>query len=215
MALTFTETETLVGELEDAGEHPAMRPFPLPPLFQGHPQGGRRDGQPGNFSSFQPRYSELARGYCLLGAGNAQLAQLFGISVTTLQTWINRHPEFAAAIEEGRTHADLLVATAYFRRAAGCTVKTRRVERETKTLPDGSVTTTVRETETVEDVPPDPTAARNWLMLRQGWVAEKPVLTAEDVLRLARLARAEAARRGITFRQALQEVQQPGGSTQG
>ena len=72
----------------------------------------------------------------------------------------------------------------------------------------------MRETETVEDVPPDPTAARNWLMLRQGWVAEKPVLTAEDVLRLARLARAEAARRGITFRQALQEVQQPGGSTQ-
>ena len=121
MALTFTETETLVGELEDAGGHPAMRPFPLPPLFQRHPQGGRRNGQPGNFSAFQPRYSELARGYCLLGAGNAQLAQLFGISVTTLQTWMDRHPEFAAAIEEGRTHADLLVANAYFRRAAGCT----------------------------------------------------------------------------------------------
>ena len=70
----------------------------------------------------------------------------------------------------------------------------------------------MRETETVEDVPPDPAAARNWLMLRQGWVAEKPVLTAEDVLRLARLARAEAARRGITFRRALEEVQQPGGA---
>ena len=71
----------------------------------------------------------------------------------------------------------------------------------------------MRETETVEDVPPDPAAARNWLMLRQGWVAEKPVLTVEDVLRLARLARAEAARRGITFRQALAEVQEPGGSS--
>ena len=53
---------------------------------------------------------------------------------------------------------------------------------------------------------PDAVAARQWLALRQGWrEPNHSNLTADDIIRFAEMARAEAARRGIDYRTAIEQ----------
>lgn len=65
--------------------------------------------------SFIPRVRDL--GY--LGASDAEISNLFGISVTTLRHWLDLYPEFAAAYDDGRIHASAKVAASMFKRAIG------------------------------------------------------------------------------------------------
>jgi hypothetical protein len=99
-------------------------------------------------------------------------------------------------------------------------VRTKTVVRETergpstigptgKPVPGPVISENERITEEERYIPADPAAARHWLQVRQGWSIQQPVLTVEDVVRLARAARAEAKRRGITFGDALEKVQTP------
>ncbi len=67
-----------------------------------------------------------------------------------------------------------------------------------------------RVTEVETHFPADPAAASRWLQLRQNWNApEKSVITVEDIVRVAQMARVEAARRGISFAAAVEMVQLP------
>lgn len=67
--------------------------------------------------AFVPRVRDL----CFLGATTAEIAKLFGVSVTTLLHWKNAYPEFAAAWNDGMMHADAKVAGALFKKACGFT----------------------------------------------------------------------------------------------
>jgi hypothetical protein len=60
-------------------------------------------------SLYRPEYAELARNYCLLGATEAELGPLLGVTDRTIRTWKGAHPEFAEAIAEGATHANAKV----------------------------------------------------------------------------------------------------------
>jgi hypothetical protein len=86
---------------------------------------GKKIGAPGVYS---PALAEIALGGCLLGGTNKDLAVLFGVHEQCITDWMNRHPEFRAAVEEGRTQADAQVAHSLYQRAVGYTVVNRRVE---------------------------------------------------------------------------------------
>jgi hypothetical protein len=180
-----------IDDADDVG-HPRLAPVPVAPL--------RRAGRK---TSYQRDYAQMARGYCLLGATNRQLAKLFGISTETLDTWMDCHPEFGQAIEEGRSTADMFVADSIYRRATGYTQKICTVVRETRTTGD-QVTVIERTTETDLHVPADPSAASRWLHLRQNMHdPDRNALTVDDIIRIAEMARAEAARRGIDYTTAI------------
>lgn len=68
---------------------------------------------------FKPEYVDLARKFCMLGATNAELARMFGVSGSTLDNWIKDKPTFSAAVKEGREEADAKVASSLFHRATG------------------------------------------------------------------------------------------------
>ena len=81
----------------------------------------------GRPSSYSPDLCELAHNYCLLGATNDELAAFFGVSPRTIDNWIAVHPEFEAAVKDGRVIADARVARGLYTRAIGYD---RKVERE-------------------------------------------------------------------------------------
>jgi hypothetical protein len=198
MPVTLTTTEHVTNAVSP-DSHPNVRLHELPSL--------RARGLVVVYRADFPR---IALGYSLLGAGLADLARLFGVTEKTMLTWIDEHREFAEAVQEGRTKSDTFVATALYRRACGYTQTVRRtevlIEREPSTKRRGKevlgkiTRRTEKITETEVHIPADPGAAARWLAQRQRWrhaaEADKAI-TAEDVLRFAELARAEAARRGI------------------
>jgi hypothetical protein len=57
-------------------------------------------GQP---TSYKPEYNELAHNYCLLGATNEMLGDLFGVTGRTIDNWIatrNRQRQYWQAKTE-------------------------------------------------------------------------------------------------------------------
>jgi hypothetical protein len=216
MTLKFVATETIIGDDAEAAEldedgNP-LEPFELRPLGEKHRQGGQvggREGAPrGNFSPYKSHYPEAARGYALLGATNPQIGRMFGVTGQTVENWIGKHKQFRDAIEEGRNGADAKAMSALYRRVCGMKIRHVTIERETKTQADGTTVTTVKENERIEEIAPDTTAALRWLAARQDFGTEPPVVTVERILEVSRLAKAEAERRGISFRRAIPLVQE-------
>ena len=74
---------------------------------------------PGRPTLYKPGYAEEAHGHCLLGATNADLADVFEVAPRTIDNWIANIPEFAKAVREGRTVADARVARSLYERAVG------------------------------------------------------------------------------------------------
>lgn len=74
---------------------------------------------PGRPTLYRSDYCELAHNYCLLGATNEDLGGFFGVTSRTIDNWIAGHPEFAAAVREGKALADARVARCLFQRAVG------------------------------------------------------------------------------------------------
>ena len=80
----------------------------------------------GRPTAFHPEMCEQAHNYCLLGAINDELAEFFAVSPRTIDNWIARHSDFAAAVKSGRVIADAKVARGLYARAVGYD---RKVER--------------------------------------------------------------------------------------
>lgn len=113
---------------------------------------------PGRPTLYRPDHCDLAREHCLLGATNAELAQVFDVASRTIDNWIAHYPDFAAAVREGRKRADAKVAASLYSRAIGFQHKIERTflyRGEPK-----SFTVTVA-------YPPDTQACIYWLRNRQ------------------------------------------------
>lgn len=80
------------------------------------PDAARKTGRP---SKYQPEYAEQAIKLCLLGATDAQLADFFKVSVSTLNLWKIEHPEFSASIKTPKSEADKRVERSLYLRANG------------------------------------------------------------------------------------------------
>lgn len=73
----------------------------------------------GRPSTYRAIYAEQVQAFCLLGADDTKLAELFEISEATLYTWKQRHPEFRQAIKNGKDIPDAAVASALYKSATG------------------------------------------------------------------------------------------------
>lgn len=70
-------------------------------------------------SKFDEAMCEQAKKLCLLGATDKELADFFQVSESTLREWKGQHPEFSAALKEGKEMADATVGQRLFQRACG------------------------------------------------------------------------------------------------
>ena len=113
----------------------------------------------GRPSSYEPRFADMAFKLCLLGATDAEMADIFGVTVATLNNWKDDHPEFFESLTRGKHEADAEVAHSLFKRATGYTAK------KTVTATFEGVVSDVREVN--EYVGPDTNAASLWLRNRQ------------------------------------------------
>lgn len=139
-------------------------------------------------TEFKREYATQARKLCLLGATDPELADFFGVSRTTIKTWKKKHPEFLAALNEGKETADAQVAEKLYRRAMGYSHKAVKII----TVPRGNNQgSDVEQVPYVERYPPDVTACIFWLKNRRPaqWRDRPPEEDSEDSQEIARAVR--------------------------
>ncbi len=68
---------------------------------------------------YRPELCERAREHCQRGTSLDQLAGLLGVAPRSIDNWISRIPEFAAAVHDGRADAEAELDRLLYRRAVG------------------------------------------------------------------------------------------------
>ena len=127
----------------------------------------------GRPSLYKPEYAEQAAKLCKLGATDAQLADFFGVAVSTVALWKVQHQKFSDALKLPKQEADEKVAQSLYRRAVGY----EHDEVDIRVVGGELVQTAIR-----KHYPPDPTAMIFWLKNRcpEKWREMKAVeLTGE------------------------------------
>jgi hypothetical protein len=107
---------------------------------------------------YRPEYAEQAYKLCLLGATDAEMAEIFSVEEKTLNNWKDAHPEFLQSITRGKQIADANVAERLYQRALGYSHEDVHVSSY-----EGRITLTPL----VKHYPPDTPAASLWLRNRQ------------------------------------------------
>ncbi len=121
-----------------------------------NPQPTKRGrGQP---TKFTPAISRQAVFLTEKGCTDAELAEFFGVSESTLNNWKKKHPEFTAALKAGKAVADDMVQNALFKRATGFSHPDSHVSNF-----QGAITVTP----IVKHYAPDTTACIFWLKNRK------------------------------------------------
>lgn len=120
------------------------------------PGAAKRAG-PGRPSAYRDEFPELARKFCLLGATGDQLAQMFDVSSTTIDTWMATKPEFADAVKAGKRVADATVADSLYRSACGYEHESEEIHVVGKQIVRVPI---------IKKYPPHPTSMIFWLKNR-------------------------------------------------
>ena len=129
---------------------------------------------PGRPPLYKAENAELARKFCLLGATNEDLAELFDVAVRTIDNGIATIPEFAVAVQRGRDVADADVVQSLHSRAIGYVCEAEKIfhyRGEVMKVPH-----------TVH-YPPDTTACMFWLRnrRRRDWLEKAELRREEEV----------------------------------
>jgi len=111
----------------------------------------------GRPSKYKPEYAEQAAKLCRLGATDAQLADFFEVSVSTVSLWKVEHKEFSEALKVPKAEADRKVEQSLYRRAMGY----EHDETDIRVVGTRLVKTPMR-----KHYPPDTAAAIFWLKNR-------------------------------------------------
>lgn len=70
-------------------------------------------------TKYRDEFAEQARKLCALGATAPDLANFFGVAVSTVKLWQVEHKAFSDALKVGKSVADRMVEQSLFRRALG------------------------------------------------------------------------------------------------
>lgn len=112
----------------------------------------------GRPTKYRADYARQARMFAERGAGtNETLAEFFEVSLATIKKWMQVHPEFSAAIKEGRLAPNARVERSLFERATGYEHTETKVMVVDKQIETMNVT---------KHYPPDTAAAFIWLKNR-------------------------------------------------
>lgn len=115
---------------------------------------------PGRDSEYDPSMNDQARKLALLGLNNEELAEFFGVHVSTFYRWQADNSAFREAVNEGKTIADANVADSFYKRATGEHV-------EIEKLRTNKVTGESEVIKIKTYIPGEAPAALNWLKNRQ------------------------------------------------
>ena len=156
-------------------------------------RGGKRPGagRPVGSDTYKPEYAAQAEKACQAGFTDQELADLFGVSVSTINNWKTWHLDFLASQRAGKTEADDRVERALYHRAVGYS---HEVEKPMVVDKDVRIVTYT------ERMPPDTTACIFWLKNRNPeewrdkvvqemtWASKKPSEMTNEELDAAYLA---------------------------
>lgn len=112
----------------------------------------------GRPSKYKPEHAKQAAKLCALGATDAQLADFFEVSVSTINLWKVQHVEFSESIKVPKAEADERVEQSLYRRALGY----EHDEVDIRVIDGVVVQTPIR-----KFYPPDSTAMIFWLKNRK------------------------------------------------
>lgn len=113
----------------------------------------------GRPAKYRPDMATQAAAACELGATDAQLASILGVSTVTIWRWQAEHPEFCNALKVGKEVADAKVERALYQRAVGYAFDAQKITNPARGTP--------KVVNYVEHVQPDVSAAIFWLKNRQ------------------------------------------------
>ncbi len=114
----------------------------------------------GRPSLYKPEHAKKCAELCFNGATDSELADFFGVSITTIKNWAYAHPEFLAAMRVGKDIADDRVERSLYQRSVGYTFDSVKVF-----MPAGATEAVIVPIR--EHVPPSETAAFRWLSNRR------------------------------------------------
>jgi hypothetical protein len=112
----------------------------------------------GRPSKYKVEYAKQAAKLCKLGATDAQLADFFQVSVSTVNLWKVEHKDFSESIKVPKAEADERVEQSLYRRAMGY----EHDEVDIRVVGGELVVTPIR-----KYYPPDSTAMIFWLKNRK------------------------------------------------
>ncbi|MFC3338800.1 terminase [Paracandidimonas soli] len=120
---------------------------------------GKASAKPvGRPSRYKEEFCEQAKKLCRLGATDKEMADFFGVAVSTLNLWKKNHPQFSESLKAGKQMADAEVAEKLFQRATGYS------------HPDVHISNfqgLITQTPITKHYPPDPTSMIFWLKNRR------------------------------------------------
>jgi hypothetical protein len=125
----------------------------------------------GRKTKYHKEYDKQVYKLCLLNATDAQIADYFGVSESTLNLWKLKHKDFSESIKDGKIRADAEVAKSLHSRAVGYSHPDVHISNY-----QGDITIT----EITKHYPPDTAAAFIWLKNRQGWTDKKDIVLKDD-----------------------------------
>lgn len=112
----------------------------------------------GRPSKYKPEFVTQAQKLVQLGATDAELADFFEVTISTISLWKVKHEEFSEALKLGKEVADKRVEEALYNRAMGYSHEETDIR-----VVDGAVVMTPM----IKHYPPDTTAAIFWLKNRK------------------------------------------------
>lgn len=125
------------------------------PKGNAYAAGNKGGGRP---TSYKAQFARIAASMCKLGAVDADLADAFNVSVSTINSWKAKHKEFSEALKVAKEEADNRVERSLYQRAVGYSFDSEKVfNNKGEAL----------RIKTREHCPPDVTAQIFWLKNRR------------------------------------------------
>lgn len=112
----------------------------------------------GRPTKYKAEYVKTAKKLCELGATIPDLAEAFGVAVSTVNLWTVKHKPFSDALKVGKSKADDRVERSLYERANGY-----QHEEDDIRVVGGAIEITP----TIKRYPPDTTACIYWLNNRR------------------------------------------------
>lgn len=112
----------------------------------------------GRPTKFTPEILAQAEKLAKLGLTDVEMADVFGVTERTFNTWKSAHPEFLQSLKRGKALADANVAESLYHRALGYS------HPAVKIMTAGGA---IEQVPYTEHYPPDTAAAIFWLKNRQ------------------------------------------------
>ena len=121
-------------------------------------------------TKYKEEYNEQVYKLCLLGAKDKEIADFFGVAESTINEWKLVHPNFSESIVNGKTKADMEVASSLYKTANDRTIK-KQIPIKTRNVDwvDGKKieTEVVEIVEIEETIPADFRSQSFWLRNRK------------------------------------------------